>query len=253
MSYIGAIANGVASIGNMFIGENAANNAANVEETGAKAAQGEEEQNQTAANQFQTGVWTGTQAAEEPYQSLGETGSNNLANLVNQGFQAPTLAQAEATPGYQVQLQQGTAALEANAAANGTLMSGTTGTALEQYGQGLAQSAYQQTYNDALNAYTTNVNAAQGATNIGLGSTGQLGQFGQEAAQNTSNTDLTAAQQQALQINNAAAARAGGILGAAQAWEGGISGVANSVNQAFGGGGGGGMPGGMSMGGGGDE
>lgn len=222
MGIIGDVANGI-------IGSNAAKEAANAGVQGAEQAQGLEKTNQTAALGAQTAALASTTAAEQPYQALGSTAANNLSNLVSTGFTSPTLAQAEQTPGYQFQLQQGTKAIDENAAANGTLMSGNTGTALEQYGQNLGQSAYQQTYQDALNTYQTNVNALQGATNTGLSSTGQLAGANQASASNTANVDLTAAQQQAQQINNAAAARASGYLGSAKAEEGAITGVSNSL------------------------
>ncbi len=227
----------VSSIVSGALGANAANNAANAEEKGAQQAQAVSQQNQTNANQFQQNVLNSTTAAEQPYQQVGSTAAGNLNDLLKQGFTAPTLQQAEATPGYQFQLQQGTNAINENAAANGTLMSGNTGVALQNYGQNLAQTAYQQTYNNALNTYDTNLNANQAGVNAGLSSTGQLGQLGQAAAQNISGTDLTAANQQMNQINNAAAARASGYLGAAQGYSSMLGGAAGGFgNMDFSGG-----------------
>lgn len=208
----------VSSIVGGILGSNAANKAAGAGVAGANQAQQLEQQNQTAANTFQQNVLNNTTAAEQPYQKVGSTAANNLVNILNTGFNAPTLQQAEQTPGYQFQLQQGTNAINQNAAANGTLLSGNTGVALENYGQNLAGTAYQQTYNNALNTYMANLNANQQGVNTGLNSTAQLGQFGQSAAQTTANIDLSGAQQQAQQINNAAAARASGYLGSAQGW-----------------------------------
>lgn len=208
MSGIGSIVGGI-------LGANAAGQAADVESKAAQQAQALEKTNQTSAINAQNAALSSTTAAEQPYQALGSTSANSLANLLQQGFQAPTLAQAQATPGYQFQLQQGTQAIDENAAANGTLMSGNTGTALQNYGQNLAQGAYQQTYQNALNQYIANSSTLQGAVNSGLSSTGQLAGANQASAQNTGQVDLTAAQQQATQINNAAAARASGYLGQA--------------------------------------
>jgi hypothetical protein len=221
MGIIGSLVSG-------FMGSNAANNAANTEATGANNAQNLEKQNQQNATDFQTGVWSGTQGAEQPYQTLGSTSANSLNNLLKTGFQAPTLQQAENTPGYQFTLQQGTKAIDANAAANGTLLSGNTGKALEDYGQGLASTTYQQDYQNALNTYMTNYQSLMGGTQTGLSSTAQLGNFGQAAASDISNLDLTGGVQQAQQINNAAAARASGYLGSANAWETGINGALGS-------------------------
>ena len=150
----------------------------------AQQAQQLEQKNQQAGVDFQTNEWTGQQAAEAPYQQLGQTSANAYANLLKNPFQAPTLAQAEQTPGYQFNLQTGTQAINENAAATGNLMSGNTGTALQKYGQGLATNTYQQAYQNALNQYTTNLNAAGQGVNTGLSSTGQLG-FLRNAAKNT--------------------------------------------------------------------
>ena len=223
----------VSSVVNGILGSNAATSAANAEVSGAQQAQQLEKQNQTAALGAQQTALTNVTGAEQPYQALGSTSTNALANLIKTGFTAPTLAQAKATPGYQFALQQGTNAIDENAAANGTLMSGTTGTALENYGQNLAQNAYQQTYNNALNAYQTNVAAAQGGANTGLSSTGQLANTNLGVAGMTTNTDLTAAQQQALQLNNAANAKAAGILGSSNAIQGAVSGVMGNAGSAL--------------------
>lgn len=221
MSVIGSIINGI-------IGSGAASKAANAGVQGAQAAQTLEQQNQTNALNTQAGVSNTTTAAEQPYQQLGQNATSALESQLG-NFKAPTLAQAQQTPGYQFALQQGTQAIDENAAANGTLMSGNTGTALQQFGQGLATTSYQQDYNNALSTYQANVNPLLQASNLGLQSTGQVGAFGQQAANTTANIDLTGAQQQAQQINNAAAARASGYLGSAAATEGAISGAFGDV------------------------
>jgi hypothetical protein len=245
MSIVGDIVGGI-------LGANAAGNAANAQVTGAQQAQKLEQKNQQAAQDFQSGVWSGTQANEQPFISGGQTSFNNLSNLVNnpntfkygQTFQAPTLEQAQQTPGYQFRLQQGTQAIDQNAAANGTLLSGNTGKALEDYGQGLASSAYQQDYQNALNTYMTNygvwnqglqtqLGALSGASGQGLQATGTEGALGQAASNTMANIDLTGGAQQAQQINNAAAARASGYLGQNQAYQGMIGGLAGSAEDIF--------------------
>jgi hypothetical protein len=216
------------------MGAGAAGKAADAGVKGAQQAQALELKNQNEANDYQKGVLTSTTSAEQPYQTLGSTSANSLNNLLQKGFQAPTLEEAQQTPGYQFQLQQGTRAIDQNAAANGTLMTGNTGTALEKYGQDLGQSAYQSTYNNALNTYNANSQSLQAGTNIGLSSTGQLAQAGQAAASGIANTDLTSGHDQAAQINNAAAARASGYLGKNQAYQGMIGGIAGGITGGLG-------------------
>ena len=158
----------VSSLVGGILGSSAANNASQAEQTGAKQAQTLEQQNQAAAQTSQATATAQNQQAEQPYQQLGQTSANNLQSLLSKGFQAPTLAQAQQTPGYQFTLGQGTQAINENAAATGNLMSGNTGTALENYGQGLAWTTYQQDYQNALNTYMANYQSLQGGTNTGL-------------------------------------------------------------------------------------
>jgi len=223
MSFVSSLVGGI-------LGSSAANQAAGVESQAAKQAQQVSQTNQNNANAFQQQVYGTATSAEQPYQAAGATAANRLNQIEGQTFQAPTLAEAEATPGYQFTLQQGTKAIDANAAANGSLLSGNTGVALENYGQGLASTTYQQDYQNALNTYMANYNTALGGTQAGLTSTGQLEAAGQAAAGNTANIDLTAAQQQMQQINNAAAARASGYLGSANAWSNAAGGMAAGLN-----------------------
>lgn len=235
MSILGTIAAvgiGTSVAGGVMQGQ-AAKAGAAAQESAAQQAQQLEQQNQQAGIQFQQNEWTGQQTAEKPYQTLGQTSANAYANLVSHPFQAPTLAQAEATPGYQFNLQTGTQAIDENAAATGNLLSGNTGTALEKYGQGLATTTYQQAYQNALNTYNTNLSAAGQGVNYGLTSTGQLGQEGQAAANNLSNLYLTGGQQQASQLNNKGAAVAAGDIGQANAYSNALNGISSSVDQGL--------------------
>lgn len=211
----------------------AAKSAAAVQEQKATQAQQLEQQNQQKGVDFQTNEWTGQQAAEQPYQALGSTAANSYTDLLNHPFTAPTLEQAEATPGYQFALDQGTQAINEHAAATGNLNSGNTGVALQQYGQGLASTTYQQAYQNAMNSWTTNLNASGQGVNTGLSSTGQLGQFGQGAANNLTNLYLTGGAQQAQQLNNQGAAVAAGDIGQANAYANMFNGVANSAIQGI--------------------
>lgn len=237
MSFISSLVGGI-------LGSGAANQAAGVESQAAQQAQQLEQQNQQQAQQSQATATQQNQQNEAPYQALGSTASSGLQSLLSKGFSAPTLAQAEQNPGYQFALQQGTQALNKSAAANGTLMTGTQGTALQQYGQGLGEQNYQNVYNNAYNAYMGNYQSLLGGTNAGQQSVQEQGSLGQAGAQNLSNVDLTGAQQQALQLNNAAAARASGYLGSASAWGSAAGGMAAGVGSMVSGFGG--MGGGMS-------
>lgn len=228
------IAGGLAaagSIGSSAMKAGAAGDAARVQAEAAKQAQELIAKQQQDALDYQNKMLASTTAAEQPYQKVGSTAANNLVNLLNNPFKAPTLAEAEQTPGFQFNLEQGTHALESGAAAKGNLFSGTQGAALQKYGQGLAETTYQQDYQNALQAYVANYNSLLGGTNVGLNSTGQLASANQAAAGNTANIDLTGASLQASQINNAAAARASGYVNAANAWGSGIQSLGNFASS----------------------
>jgi hypothetical protein len=199
---------------------NASENAAQLQATEA----------QNALN-FQEQEFNTTQANQKPFLQAGQTAVNDLSGLLAPGgslsqpwtgtFNAPTAAQAAATPGYQFTLQQGQNAIQNSAAAQGNLLSGGTEAALDQYSQGLASTNYQQAFNNALTQYGTSYNTFENnqanqfnrlASVAGLGQTTatQLGSQGQQAANNTSNIDLTAGAQQGQDAVNAASAMASG-------------------------------------------
>jgi hypothetical protein len=236
MSIVGSLLGIGSSIAGGIMGANAAGDAASVETKAAQDAQKLEKTNQDSAVAAQQTALSNVTAAEQPYQALGSTAATNLAKQLSTGFQAPTLADAENTPGYQFTLEQGTRAIDQNAAANGTLMTGNTGKALTDYGQGLASTTYQQDFQNAMNTYMTNYQSLLGGTTIGQNSTGQLANANLTTAGTTAGIDMTAGQQQAQQINNAAAARASGYLGTASAYSnmaGGIAGAGGNMASMY--------------------
>jgi hypothetical protein len=185
----------------------------------------------------------------KPYTHLGEVGATgyeaNLPYLTSRyGMedykQSPlytpmvrNLAELQATPGYQFQLQQGLQGVQQSAAAKGGLLSGAAGQAMNNYAQGQAAQGYQSAWERAQKAYGTafNQDLSQKAQ-IGtmylepakLGSTSALGlgQIGVGAA------NAMAPAYQALGAANAA--------GAAAPWTGAASAV-GSLGSLFGGGG----------------
>lgn len=157
-------------------------------------------------------------------------------------FTAPTAAQATQTPGYQFALNQGEGAVQAGAAANGSLLTGGTLNAEQQFGQGLAGTNYNNVYNQALQTYGTNYNTWSNnqasqfnrlAALAGAGQTSaqQLGTAGLQSAGQVANTLTNTGQQIGQQYNNAAAATASGYIGQGNAWSGGLSGATNSLSQ----------------------
>ena len=157
-------------------------------------------------------------------------------------FSAPTAAQAAQTPGYQFALDQGEKAVQAGASANGSLLTGGTLNAENQYGQNLANTNYNNVYNQALQTYNTNYNTWSNqqanefnrlAALSGMGQTtaAQLGAAGLQSAGQVANTLTNTGAQIGQDYNNAAAATASGYIGSANAWGGALNGAGNSLSQ----------------------
>lgn len=215
-------------------------------------------------------AWALQQNNLSDYLNAGKQGVTSLSSALAPGgslstqFAAPTAAEAAATPGEQFMLQQGQQAVDRSAAAGGSLNSGGTLKALTQYGQGLASTAYQQAYNNAMNTFQTNHNNTLSGllalTGVGQSATGQYDQ----AAQNFSGTTQANATQQGqfgLQgattagnfYANNGQANAMGTLGAGQAGIntlGSLTNIATSLVNGQtqpGGGGASSNPGGLTM------
>lgn len=123
--------------------------------------------------------------ALQPYKSnygVGAQGLGALGNLLGLNGATGTqsaLTQLQTTPGYQFTLGQGNNAINAAAAANGTLNSGNLLTALSNYDTGLAQNTYQNAVG--------NLNPLVGLANSSAG--GMAGVLGGEASGLTGNNN----------------------------------------------------------------
>lgn len=91
--------------------------------------------------------------------ALAPTGLNQMWGTP---FQAPTAADARGTPGYQFMQEAGQQAIQNSAAAQGNLLSGSTLKGLQNYQTGLADTYYQQAYNNALGQYMNKYNIFEG-------------------------------------------------------------------------------------------
>jgi hypothetical protein len=77
-------------------------------------------------------------------------------------FSAPTGADESNDPGFKARLKAGNDAIQASAAARGTLLTGNTAKALTDYGQDYASNEFEKVYGRALDTYKTNYNKAFG-------------------------------------------------------------------------------------------
>ena len=237
------IIGGLSSLFGGLIGSNAAENAASQEQKQFQQSSQELQDLAKAQNQenlgrlsplYNIGAGAGGQAVQSLRALLGTPGQGLLQGYGS--FSAPTLQQAQQTPGYQFTLQQGENALQNSAAARGDLLSGNTLKAITDYGQNLANTTYNDVYNRALNSYQTNAgNFYQNQANqygrlmglggmglqTGLNAAGQLGANSQDFYGNMSNALGMA--------NQGAMAGAAGTMGAANAWQNALGGIGNNL------------------------
>lgn len=133
--------------------------------------------NLTEANSMLAQLQNGTASYSNPdsqflseWQSLGLPVNGATGGGLNPGTTDPSgattgtnqqaLDYLQGTPGYQFDVQQGMNAVQNSAAASGTLNSGSTLKALEQYGQGMAQNVYSQQLGQLSNLMNTGESAA---------------------------------------------------------------------------------------------
>lgn len=248
----GAISAGSNILGGL-LGSSAASKAAAAQQAAAAKASGLAGAAGTQAQDFQTNQLAGENANSQPFIQAGQGATSQLSSLLAPGgqltqgygqFNAPTAEQAQNTPGYQFQLQQGLNALQNSAAARGGLLSTGTAKNLENYSQGLASTNYQNAYSNALNAYNTNFNTfntgqnnlynrLSGLAGQGANSAANLNSVQQQGTNNLSNILMGTAQTQGQDLMGGANAQAAGIVGSNNALVGGLTGAANNIGGAI--------------------
>lgn len=188
---IGGGLSAVGGVASAVLGSSAANNAAQVQAQAAQAQQAQSEQ------MFKT-----VQGNLQPFQQAGAAALPGLENLLGAGPNgtAGIMTQLSQTPGYQFALNQGLQATQNGYAAQGLGQSGPALKGAANYAEGLAETNYNNIFNQYLQT-----------AGLGSGAAGALG---------------TAAGQFSGQINSAigqqGAATASGIVGSTNAITGGI-------------------------------
>jgi hypothetical protein len=113
-----------------------------------------------------------TSAQQKAGANIGGTAGIGQGSLMNYGMDqykqdvgytpmVNSLAELQATPGYQFQLEQGLQGVNNSAAAKGGLLSGANMKALNDYSQGQAATGYQAAWDRAQNAYSNAFNRNQ--------------------------------------------------------------------------------------------
>jgi hypothetical protein len=184
----------------------------------AQSAAQDQENASENATQAQLSMFNTTEANTASQRALGQGSSNLLANVygipgvanangtTSTGGTSPNYSAFYQNPGYQFQLQQGQAAINKQAAANGNLYSSGTLAAQGNYAQGVASQGYQ--------SYIQNLMQMAGLGN---------------AANSTSATAATATGQGvANSMTNAGNAAANGALGQSNAFANGLGSITNN-------------------------
>ena len=166
----------------------------------------------TQAAQMQKDQYTQTRADLLPYNQAGQTATNMLT------AQLPSLtapinmdeATLRNTPGYQFNLDQGLKSVQNGAAARGL---GSSGAALKggaTYATGLADSTYQNQFNNAITNQNNAYNRLMGVAGLGENAGAQTGNIGATLAGNAGQA----------------------TIGAGNAIAGGVNGAANALTNA---------------------
>ena len=198
----------------------------------------------------------GYQSANTPKGGLANYGMDQYQKDVGYTPMVNSLAELQATPGYQFQLEQGLQGVNNSAAARGGLLSGANMKAINDYAQGQASTGYQNAWDRAQSAYQNAFNRNQQKfTNLqSMANNGQnaaqtqggwamdvgksLAGASQSYGNNMSNLALGQGQVSANNINqmgNAASglvSRIGGLFGNS----GGGGGAASNIPSAYAGG-----------------
>lgn len=122
------------------------------------------EQNATnQADQTQMAMYNQNRDDLAPYRAAGQQALGQLQGMESQGFNY----NQNADPGFQFQMQQGQDAINRATANRGGILAGSTLGALDQYSQGLGNSAYQS----AFNRYQGQIGDLQSLAGLGAGAT----------------------------------------------------------------------------------
>lgn len=148
------------------------------------------------ASNTQLGMFNTTQANLSPFIQAGNTAQNQLSAQLP-SLTAPvsmTQAQLEQTPGYQFQLNQGLKAINNEASASG--VTGNALTSAAQYGTGLANSNYQQQFQNQVTNQTNAYNRLLGVAGLGENAAAGLGNNAVQTGSNIGNNITGAANAQ---------------------------------------------------------
>lgn len=136
------------------------------------------------ASNTQAAMYDQTRSDLLPYNTAGQKALKTLQNRLTELTTPVTMDQAtlEQTPGYQFNLSQGLKSTQNSAAARGLGNSGAALKGAASYATGLADSTYQQQYNNAVTNQTNTYNRLMGLVQTGQNAASQTGNYGTQTA-----------------------------------------------------------------------
>jgi len=167
-----------------------------------KAASAQEAAAQTAANTSQA-QYQQTRSDLSPYRDIGNTAAGQLTNRLTELTSPIKMDQAtlDATPGYQFNLKYGLKAAQNSAAARGLGVSGAALKGASAFATGLADSTYQNQFNNANINQTNAYNRLKGLVDTGENASAQTGVLGANAANTTASAQMASGNAQAAGYN----------------------------------------------------
>ena len=197
----------------------------------------------------------GYESANTPKGGLANYGMDQYKQDVGYTPMVNSLAELQATPGYQFQLEQGLQGVNNSAAARGGLLSGANMKAINDYAQGQASTGYQNAWDRAQSAYQNAFNRnqqkftnLQSMANNGQNAAGNQGNWAMQTGTSLANAStnygnnmgslsLAQGQNQANNINQIGNAIGGGLSRVAGMFGGGGGGgAASNIPSAYAGG-----------------
>jgi len=167
-----------------------------------KAADAQTEAAQTAAN-TSLGMYSQTRSDLSPYRDIGAYASSDLQKRLSDLTSPIKMDEAtlEQTPGYQFNLTQGLKATQNSAAARGLGSSGAALKGAATFATGLADSTYQNQFNNAVTNQANAYNRLKALVDTGENASAQTGSAGTAAANTAANAQIGAGNAQAAAAN----------------------------------------------------
>lgn len=159
--------------------------------------------------------------------------ANRTVGGLGQGYFAQQFTPSSLTldPSYQFRLQQGEQALQASAAAKGTLMTGQGLKDITNYGQQAASQEYQAAYDRFMNTQQTQFNRL--ASLAGITQPAASGMSGVSTGQGIASNTLGGMSQANNYLTSGATAASAGTIASANAWNRGLSQLGGIATNAY--------------------